>query len=41
MTVSKNKPPINTFEDLVASENVELIVLADTTTKKQIMAKND
>ncbi|EFX80847.1 hypothetical protein DAPPUDRAFT_317968 [Daphnia pulex] len=37
MTVSKNKPAINTFEDLVASENVELIVLADTTTKKQIM----
>jgi len=32
------KPPINTFEDLVASEDVKLIVLADTVTKQQIMA---
>jgi hypothetical protein len=31
------KPPINTFEDLVASEDVELIILADTMTKKQIL----
>jgi hypothetical protein len=32
------KPPINTFEDLVASENIELILLADTITKKRILA---
>ncbi|XP_046447431.1 glutamate receptor ionotropic, kainate 2-like isoform X2 [Daphnia pulex] len=37
LTVPKMKPPINTFEDLVASENVELILLADTMTKKQIL----
>ena len=30
------KPPINTFEDLVASEEVELILLADTVIEQQI-----
>ena len=38
LTVPKMKPPINTFEDLVANEDVELILLADTMTKKQILA---
>lgn len=38
MTVPKMKPAINSFEDLVASKDVKLILLADTTTKKHIMA---
>ncbi|XP_046635994.1 ionotropic receptor 93a-like [Daphnia pulicaria] len=37
LTIPNMKPPINTFEDLVASEDVELIILADTMTKKQIL----
>jgi hypothetical protein len=32
------KPAINTFEDLVKTKDVELILLADTMTKKQILA---
>lgn len=40
MTVPKMKPSINSYEDLVASKDVELILLADTTTKKQIMANS-
>jgi ionotropic glutamate receptor len=38
LTIPNMKPAINTFEDLVANEDVELILLADTMTKKQIMA---
>ncbi len=37
LTIPNMKPAINTFEDLVANEDVELILLADTMTKKQIM----
>lgn len=38
ITVPKMKSPINTFEDLVASSDVNLILLADTITKKQTLA---
>ncbi len=37
LTVPKMKPPINTFEDLVISEDVELILLADSVITMQIM----
>ena len=36
LTVPKMKPAINTFEDLIASEEVELILLADTVIEQQI-----
>ncbi|XP_046447217.1 glutamate receptor ionotropic, kainate 2-like [Daphnia pulex] len=37
LTVPKMKPPINTFEDLAISEDVELILLADNVITMQIM----
>ncbi|EFX80578.1 hypothetical protein DAPPUDRAFT_318460 [Daphnia pulex] len=37
LTVPKMKSPINTFEDLVASKDIKLILLADSITKKQIL----
>nr|CAH0103993.1 unnamed protein product [Daphnia galeata] len=37
LTIPKMKPAINTFEDLANSQEVELILLADTMTKKQIL----
>ncbi|XP_046636084.1 ionotropic receptor 93a-like isoform X2 [Daphnia pulicaria] len=36
LTVPKMKPPINTFEDLAASKEVELILLAETVIEQQI-----
>lgn len=39
LTVPKMKPPINTFEDLAISEDVELILLADNVITMQIMVR--
>lgn len=39
LTVPKMKSAINTFEDLVASKDIKLILLADSITKKQILVK--
>ncbi len=39
LTVPKMKPPINTFEDLVASKEVELILLAETVIEQQIRVR--
>ncbi|EFX79724.1 hypothetical protein DAPPUDRAFT_244347 [Daphnia pulex] len=36
LTVPKMKPPINTFKDLAASKEVELILLAETVIEQQI-----
>jgi ionotropic glutamate receptor len=37
LTVPKMKPSINTFEDLVSSEdNIQLVLLADTVIAQQI-----
>jgi hypothetical protein len=33
------KPPINTFEDLAISEDVEMILLADNVITMQIMVR--
>jgi hypothetical protein len=40
LTVPKMKPPINTFEDLAASKEVELILLAETVIEQQIRVRD-
>jgi hypothetical protein len=37
LTIPKMKPAINNFEDLANSQEVDLILLDDTMTKKQIL----
>jgi hypothetical protein len=39
LTVPKMKPPINTFDDLAISEEVELVLLADNVITMQIMVR--
>jgi hypothetical protein len=41
LTVPKMKAPINTFEDLVSSEDTKLILLADTVIAQQIKVRLD
>ncbi|XP_046445822.1 glutamate receptor ionotropic, delta-1-like isoform X1 [Daphnia pulex] len=40
LTVSKLKPPINTFEDLAASDDVDLLVKIDTYVGHEILGAN-
>jgi hypothetical protein len=37
LTVSKMKPPIDTFEDLAASEDVNFLIKIDTVVGRQIL----
>jgi glutamate receptor, ionotropic, invertebrate len=37
LTVPRIKPAINTFEDVAASKDTELILLADTVIRQQIL----
>ena len=39
LTVPKMKPPINTFDDLIASEDIGLVLLEDTVIEQQIRAR--
>lgn len=39
LTVPNMKPPINTFDDLAISEEVELVLLADNVITMQIMVR--
>lgn len=41
LTVPKMKPPINNLEDLASSEDVGLILLADTVIEQQIRVRLD
>ena len=39
LTVSKMKPPIDTFEDLAASEDVNFLIKIDTVVGRHILVK--